>query len=58
VKANEKFLKQPKSFWANVRTISQAVGYTETAEGYSARSDRSAKLQEAGWTAKEYRLGL
>lgn len=34
MKANEKFLKQPKSFWANVRTISQAVGYTETAEGY------------------------
>jgi hypothetical protein len=34
VKPNPRFLKQPKSFWANVRTISQEVGYTEAAEGY------------------------
>jgi hypothetical protein len=26
---NEKFVGLPKSFWANVRTISQAVGYTD-----------------------------
>lgn len=26
--ANNKFLKQPKYFWANVRSISQQVGYT------------------------------
>ena len=34
VKPNREFLKQPRVFWANVRTISQEVGYTETAEGY------------------------
>src|SRR5438105_2132846 len=25
----KQFLRQPKHFWANVRTISQAAGYTE-----------------------------
>jgi hypothetical protein len=34
VKPDPRFLKQPKSFWANVRTISEAVGYTVTGEGY------------------------
>src|SRR5581483_5159392 len=29
MKPNERFLKQGKVFWANVRTISEAVGYTE-----------------------------
>ena len=29
MKANPRFLTQPKEFWANVRTISQEVGYTE-----------------------------
>lgn len=29
MKANQKFLGQSKEFWANVRTISQAVGYTK-----------------------------
>ena len=29
MKPNSKFLKQPKSFWASVRTISQGVGYTD-----------------------------
>ena len=29
MKPDPRFLKQPKSFWANVRTISQEVGYTE-----------------------------
>ena len=29
MKANLRFLSQPKEFWANVRTISQEVGYTE-----------------------------
>ena len=33
MKPNELFLKQPKSFWANVRTISQGVGYTQRSEG-------------------------
>ncbi len=26
---NKEFLKQPKHFWANIRTISQKVGYTQ-----------------------------
>jgi hypothetical protein len=34
MKPDPRFIKQPKSFWANVRTISQEIGYTETAEGY------------------------
>jgi hypothetical protein len=29
LKANEKYLNLPKEFWAYVRTISQAVGYTK-----------------------------
>lgn len=29
MKADTRFLGQPKEFWANVRTISQEVGYTE-----------------------------
>lgn len=29
MKPNKVFLKQSKSFWANVRTISQGVGYTQ-----------------------------
>jgi hypothetical protein len=29
MKPNQLFLKQPKHFWANVRTISQSVGYTD-----------------------------
>jgi len=28
VRADERFLKQPKHFWANVRTLSQLLGYT------------------------------
>jgi hypothetical protein len=34
MKPDPRFLDQPKSFWANVRTISQEIGYTETADGY------------------------
>jgi len=29
LKANPRFSEEPKEFWANVRTISQEVGYTE-----------------------------
>lgn len=29
MKADTRFITQPKEFWANVRTISQEVGYTE-----------------------------
>lgn len=29
MKPDERFLKQPKSFWAYVRSISEAVGYTD-----------------------------
>lgn len=32
MKADPQFLTQPKEFWANVRTISQEVGYTERGE--------------------------
>lgn len=33
MKADQRFLKQPKHFWANVRTISQQLGYTERGTG-------------------------
>ena len=33
MKADQRFLKQPKHFWANVRTISQELGYTERGTG-------------------------
>ncbi|MCL4528091.1 MAG: hypothetical protein M1282_01610, partial [Chloroflexi bacterium] len=29
MKPDERFLRQPKSFWAYVRSISEAVGYTD-----------------------------
>ena len=33
MKPNPKFRNQPKQFWANVRTISQQVGYTQRGQG-------------------------
>ncbi len=33
MKPNPRFLRQPKHFWANVRSISQKLGYTERGEG-------------------------
>ena|SRR5713226_77746 len=33
VKPDSRFLKQPKHFWANVRTISQHIGYTVRGAG-------------------------
>ena len=33
MKPDQRFLKQPKHFWASVRTISQQVGYTERGTG-------------------------
>jgi hypothetical protein len=33
LKADVRFLSQPKEFWANVRTISQEVGYTDRNTG-------------------------
>ena len=33
MKPDERFLKQPKHFWANVRSISQQLGYTDRESG-------------------------
>lgn len=33
MKPDPRFLRQPKSFWANVRTLSQALGYTFRGRG-------------------------
>jgi len=33
MKPKPQFLRQPKEFWANVRTVSQAAGYTVRGEG-------------------------
>lgn len=52
MKADVRFLAQPKEFWANVRTISQEVGYTE-------RGAKSIKIPSLLAIRKEFsRLGL
>ncbi len=52
MKADTRFLAQPKEFWANVRTISQEVGYTE-------RGADSIKIPSLNAIRKEFeRLGL
>lgn len=52
MKAEPRFLTQPKEFWANVRTISQEVGYTE-------RLTHSIKIPSLkAIRAKFYKLGL
>lgn len=52
MKADTRFLAQPKEFWANVRTISQEVGYTE-------RGANSIKIPSLNAIRKEFgRLGL
>ncbi len=52
MKADARFLAQPKEFWANVRTISQEVGYTE-------RGTKSIKIPLLKDIRKEFdRLGL
>jgi hypothetical protein len=33
VKPDQRFLKQPKNFWANVRSLSQKLGYTVRGTG-------------------------
>lgn len=46
MQADARFIKQPKAFWANVRTISQHLGYTQRMTSrvkvYSARDMASA----------------
>lgn len=52
MKADPRFLSQPKEFWANVRTISQEVGYTE-------RGADSIKIPSLESVRTEFtRLGL
>lgn len=52
MKADPRFLTQPKEFWANVRTISQEVGYTE-------RGANSIKIPSLMAIRHEFgRLGL
>ena len=52
MKADPRFLAQPKEFWANIRTISQEVGYTE-------RGTNSIKIPSLKAIRHEFgRLGL
>jgi hypothetical protein len=52
LKADPRFLNRPKEFWANVRTISQEVGYTE-------RGTKSIKIPALNDIRREFgRLGL
>lgn len=52
MKADPRFLTQPKEFWANVRTISQEVGYTERGANFIKIPSLKAIRHEFG------RLGL
>lgn len=52
MRADERFLRLPQVFWANVRTISQSLGYTE-------RRTRTLKVPTADTIIAAYdRLGL
>ena len=52
MKADPRFISQPKEFWANVRTISQEVGYTE-------RGTKSIKIPTLLAIRKQFeKLGL
>jgi hypothetical protein len=46
MKPNDAFLKQPKSFWAYVRSISQEVGYTVRAKGATESKIRVPSISE------------
>lgn len=35
MKPDSRFVGQPKEFWANVRTLSEAIGYTKTLPGHT-----------------------
>ena len=55
MKADPRFLKQPKHFWANVRTISQQLGYTERGTGQikiHSLAEIAAALAEIGLNAE------
>jgi hypothetical protein len=49
VKPNNKFLHQPKSFWASVRSLSQEIGYTSGGKllipSYKLMADAFSKLE-------------
>ncbi|MGH9800368.1 MAG: DUF7687 domain-containing protein [Blastocatellia bacterium] len=51
MKANNQFLNQPRHFWANVRSISQHLGYTERGTGkikVPTFEEMKAAMQELG----------
>jgi hypothetical protein len=52
MRPNEQFLRQPKHFWANVRSVSQHIGYTDRRTGRV----RAPRLQEIAAALNE--LGL
>jgi len=52
LKADPRFVSQPKEFWAHVRTISEAVGYTK-------RGTKTIRIPELAEIRKKFkRLGL
>jgi len=46
MKPDQRFLKQSKSFWAYVRTISAAVGYTDK-KGHEIKAPQLSEIQAA-----------
>ena len=60
MRADDRFGDQPMSFWANVRTISQEVGYTVRGRGLvrvPGVSDMAAALQSAGFSTAHLLAG-
>ena len=56
MKADDRFLGQPKEFWANVRTISQAVGYTKRGKKGTASEILIPALQDIRTKFKALKL--
>ena len=56
MKPNQKFLKQPKSFWANVRSISQEVGYTLKQERKAPAQVKVPTIEEISAAFKKLNL--
>lgn len=51
MRPDPRFLRKPKSFWASVRTISQAIGYTQRGTGkikVPGQADMRAAFRELG----------
>lgn len=56
MRAEERFLKQDKSFWANVRTISELIGYTQKGKKGSAGQVKVPTFEEVSMAFRKVGL--